>query len=53
MENDISPFFIIKKLREGAELRMDQKYIKIIRSAGIASGNHGDSRFRFTDAGKR
>ena len=29
MENDISPFFIIKKLREGEELRMDQKYIKI------------------------
>ena len=29
MENDISPFFIIKKLREGEELRMDQKYLKI------------------------
>ena len=28
-ENDISPFFIIKKIREGDELKMEQKYIKI------------------------
>ena len=29
VENDISPFFIIKKLREGEELKMDQRHIKI------------------------
>ena len=29
VETDISPFFIIKKLREGEELKMDQKHIKI------------------------
>ena len=28
-ENDINPFFIIKKIREGDELKMDQKNIKI------------------------
>lgn len=29
VESDINPFFTIKKLREGDELQMDQKYIKI------------------------
>ena len=28
-ENDINPFFTIKKVREGDELKMDQKFIKI------------------------
>ena len=27
--SDINPFFIIKKVREGDELKMDQKFIKI------------------------
>ena len=27
--NDINPFFTIKKVREGDELKMDQKFIKI------------------------
>ena len=29
VENDISPFFVLKKIRDGEELRMDQKHIKI------------------------
>ena len=28
-ESDINPFFTIKKVREGDELKMDQKFIKI------------------------
>ena len=28
-ESEISPFFTIKKVRAGDELKMDQKYIKI------------------------
>lgn len=28
-DNDIDPYFILQKLREGDELRMEQKYIKI------------------------
>ena len=29
VENDISPCFVLKKIRDGEELRMDQKHIKI------------------------
>ena len=28
-DNEINPFFTIKKVREGDELKMDQKFIKI------------------------
>ena len=40
VENDFSPYFVLKKLREGDELRMDQKYIKIRMNSDKAMAIH-------------